>query len=206
AAVAGAAPYAPAPAQSSPTPSSSMPGAAAVLPADQFQAQTSGGPPSPTQEAMPLGAVGPPTWPTAFEDVIGYTLWPERYGQRLRGHGISDVLGAIFMSTGPWGANARFRGPRSADARTDSAADSPGGGPGKESADWPAPEIERSISLTTEQRAALEQLRSTINDAVDSIKAGCRDVADGTPVESIRAMQDALWAVRDAAILIRAPL
>jgi hypothetical protein len=154
---------------------------------------------------MPLGAVGPLTWPTAYEDVIGYTLWPERYSQRLLSHGIGDVLGAIFMSTGPWAANARLRGPRSADARTD-AADGPSGCPGKASTDWPASEIERSISLTADQRAALEQLRSAIGDAVEAIKAGCRDAAERTPVERIRAMQNSLWAVRDAAILIRAPL
>ncbi len=181
-----------------------MPGADAALPADQFQAHPL---PSPAaQEALPLGAVGPLTWPTAYEDVIGYTLWPQRYGQRLRSHGIGDVLGAIFMPAGPWAANARLRGPRSADARTAAAAEGTSGCPGKASTDWPASEIERSISLTAEQRAAMEQLRSAIGDAVGAIKAGCRDTSDLTPVERIRVMQDALWAVRDAAILIRAPL
>jgi hypothetical protein len=204
AAMAGAAASAPAEPSSSLT--RTMPGAEAALPTDQFQPQPSREPSSSAHEAMPLGAVGPMTWPTAFEDVIGYTFWPERYGQRLRGHGIGDVLGAIFMSTGAWGANARFTGRRSADARTDSAADSQSSCPGRASADWPTSAIERSISLTTEQRAALEQLHSTISDAVEAIKAGCRDVTNATPVERIRAMQDALWAVRDAAILIRAPL
>ena len=35
---------------------------------------------------------GPLTWPTAYEDVIGFTLWPSEYGERLRSHGIGDVL------------------------------------------------------------------------------------------------------------------
>jgi hypothetical protein len=206
AAMAGAAASAPASAEPSSPLTRTMPGAAAALPADQFQGQPSREGSSFAPEAMPLGAVGPLTWPTAFEDVIGYTFWPERYVQRLRGHGIGDVLGAIFTSTSPWGAHAHFRGPRSADAGTNSTTDSPSGCPGKVLADWPASEIERLMSLTTEQRAALEQLRATIDDAVEAIKASCRDVTDKTPVDRLRAMQDALWAVRDAAILIRTPL
>lgn len=206
AAISGAAVSAPTPSGASSPTSPPMPGAAAGLPSDQFQGRPPRESSPPALEPMPLGAVGPLTWPTAYEDVIGFALWPKRYGERLRSHGIGDVLGAIFMPTGPWAANARLRGPLSADARTAAAAEGTSGCPGKASTDWPASEIERSISLTAEQRAALEQLRSAIGDAVEAIKAGCRDAAERTPVERIRVMQDALWAVRDAAILIRAPL
>jgi hypothetical protein len=97
-------------------------------------------------------------------------------------------------------------GGRAGPTHTDTAIDGSSGCPGTASADWPASEIERSISLTTQQRAALEQFRSAIGDAVEAIKPGCRDAADQTPVQRMRAMQNALWAVRDAAILIRAPL
>ncbi len=34
--------------------------------------------------ASHLGMVGPLAWPTAYEDVIGFTLWPQQYGERLR--------------------------------------------------------------------------------------------------------------------------
>src|SRR6185312_8859598 len=44
----------------------------------------------------PLGTVGPLAWPGAFEDVIGYTLWPKQYGGRLGAHGIGDVLSTAF--------------------------------------------------------------------------------------------------------------
>ena len=27
-----------------------------------------------------LGTVGPLAWPTAYEDVVGFTLWPKEYG------------------------------------------------------------------------------------------------------------------------------
>jgi hypothetical protein len=206
AAISGAAVSAPAPPGASSPTSPPMPGAAAALPSDQFQGRPPRESSQPAPEPMPLGAVGPLTWPTAYEDVIGFALWPKRYGERLRSHGIGDVLGAIFMPTGPWAANARVNGPRSADARSDAAANGPSGCPGQASADWPTSEIERSMSLTSEQRAALDEFRAAIGEAVEAIKITCRDAADLTPVDRIRAMQDALWAVRDAAILIRAPL
>ncbi len=50
--------------------------------------------PAPSQAR--LGTVGPLAWPTAYEDVIGFTLWPKEYGERLRVHGIGDVLSTAF--------------------------------------------------------------------------------------------------------------
>ena len=47
-----------------------------------------------------LGTVGPLAWPTAYEDVVGFTLWPKEYAERLRVHGIGDVLAtALAPST-----------------------------------------------------------------------------------------------------------
>ena len=73
-----------------------LPGATPALPSDEFQARglhvQSG-----MRETLPLGAVGPFTWPTAYEDVIGFTLWPQAYGERFRVHGIGDVMSTIFL-------------------------------------------------------------------------------------------------------------
>jgi hypothetical protein len=72
--------------------------------------------------------------------------------------------------------------------------------------EWPASQLERSLNPSAAQRAALDQLKSAIGDGVVAIKSACRDPAAPTPVERLQAMQNTLWAVRDAAILIRAPL
>ena len=56
------------------------------------------------------------------------------------------------------------------------------------------------------QRGALDQFKTVLNDAVSSIKSTCRDDANLGPVERVRVMQNTLWAVHDAAQLIRAPL
>src|SRR5690349_2371853 len=34
-----------------------------------------------------LGSAGAPAWPTAYEDVLGFTFWPDDYAFRLRGRG-----------------------------------------------------------------------------------------------------------------------
>src|SRR5262249_1499756 len=74
------------------------------------------------------------------------------------------------------------------------------------STDWPATEIERSIDLTPVQRSALDQLKSTLGQAITSINAACRAPADLGRTGRLHAMQAMLWAVHDAALLIRAPL
>ena len=74
------------------------------------------------------------------------------------------------------------------------------------SADWPIAQIASAIELDDAQRGTLDQLKTALSDAVSSIKSTCRDDANLTPVERLRAMQNTLWAVHDAAQLIRAPL
>jgi LTXXQ motif family protein len=156
--------------------------------------------------ASHLGMAGPLTWPTAYEDVIGYTLWPQQYGERLRSHGIADVLGTVFVSPAALAAktdanNAQAKAGTGAAVATRACTNAKAA-----SGDWPAADIERSIELTPAQRSALDQLKTSLGAAVTSIASMCRDTADLSPVERLQAMQSTLWAVHDAALLIRAPL
>jgi hypothetical protein len=157
--------------------------------------------PAPSQAR--LGTVGPLAWPTAYEDVVGFTLWPREYGERLRVHGIGDLLSTAFA---PSAAIA---------ARTQQArAGDPNGAPlavtcgsvDLTANDWPIAQITSAIELNDVQRGALDQFKTALNDAVSSIKSTCRDDANLGPVERVRVMQNTLWAVHDAAQLIRAPL
>jgi hypothetical protein len=159
-----------------------------------------------------LGVVGPPAWPTAYEDVIGFTLWPKEYGQRLRAHGIGDVLATALAPAAS--IAARTRPNEVSQARADetngaSATDAPAASCGSvdlTSADWPIAEIEKAIEPNDAQRAALGRLKTALSDAVSSIKSACRNDTNLAPVERLRAMQNTLWAVHDAAQLVRAPL
>lgn len=156
-----------------------------------------GGAPQPSSH---LGLVGPLTWSSAFEDIIGTALWPDQYGERLRTHGIADVLGAAFIAPATLTAKAR------ADAGGTAIAAGTCSKAATASPDWPAAEIERATRFSADQRAALDQFKAAIGNAVTSIAATCRDTAALSPVERLQAMQATLWAVHDAAQLVRAPL
>ena len=155
-----------------------------------------------------LGVVGPPAWPSAYEDVIGFTLWPKDYGERLRVHGIGDVLGTAFAPSASLEARTRPLGAQQ--ARADATANAPVasacGSVDLTSTDWPISRITNTIELNDAQRGALDQLKTALSDAVATIKSSCRDDANQPPVERLRAMQNTLWVVHDAAQLIRAPL
>src|SRR5690242_6232271 len=46
-----------------------------------------------------LGRVGRAAWPNAYEDVVGFTFWPDDYASRLRARGfdvISDTITGRF--------------------------------------------------------------------------------------------------------------
>jgi LTXXQ motif family protein len=150
-----------------------------------------------------LGIVGPLAWPTAYEDVIGFTLWPKEYGERLRVHGIGDVLSTAFAPSSAIAARtqqARAGDPNSAPAPTAC------GSVDLTANDWPIAQITTTTELNESQRATLDQFKTALSDAVSSIKSTCRDDSNLAPVERLRAMQNTLWAVHDAAQLIRAPL
>jgi hypothetical protein len=178
--------------------------AALASPGDESQA---GAPESATDRAANhFGTVGPAAWPSAYADVIGYTLWPKDYGDRLRTHGIGDVLSTALAPIAAIEA-------RTKQARADEPnrrAVVPGavvcGGVDVTDADWPIAEIKSTTELDAAQNTALDQFRTSLSDAIGAIKATCHDDTNASPVERLRTMQNTLWAVHDAAQLIREPL
>lgn len=158
------------------------------------------------QPAGRLGTVGPLAWPSAYEDVIGFTLWPKDYGERLRTHGIGDVLSTALAPSAAIAARTRH-------ARADEPNQPPSpqgvsvcGSVDLTATDWPIAQIRSVVELDETQNAALDQFRTALSDAVASIKSTCRDDASLGPVERLRLMQNMLWAVHDASQTIRAPL
>jgi hypothetical protein len=139
---------------------------------------------------------------------MGFTLWPGEYGDRLRGHGIGDVMSAVLVPASTLMAELR---PALALARTDTKADSTSAGGGicnidPASEQWPASQIERSAQLNSVQQEALTEFKIAFRAAAASIKAACRDEASVPPAERLRAMQTTLWAIHDAVIGLRRPL
>lgn len=159
------------------------------------------------QEMVGLGIVGPATWPSAYEDVIGYTFWPNEYDAEYRQHGFGDIATAILAPP--------ERGPASADARrrpvtTGSAGAAPAN-PDCDDArvrnDWPKADIERTTDLNESQRNALDRLQTTINNAAKAVRAGaCQPVTAASPADRLEAAVQRLWAVQNASVVIRGAL
>ena len=155
-----------------------------------------------------LGWVGPPAWPTAYEDMLGFTFWPNEYAPRLRGRGFDVIADTI---------TGRFDLPRSL-ARTATTGSAVKDDSGNESSmgqcvdtgntetNWPSARIEQSVQLSGTQRVALEKAQAVVAQSIKNIKADCRAPAGFPPPERLRAFVQTLWAVRDAGISLRGPL
>jgi hypothetical protein len=147
-----------------------------------------------------LGWVGTAAWPSAYQDILTFTFWPAQNGQAIRGRGF-DLIAATVAGT-PSTKPRQVATTGSATAtRADACADS-------ENVDdkWPTDRIEKTLQLTAEQRAALDQLQQATAQAIKTIKVGCRDDTAWPAPARLDAMVQQLWAVRDAGIFIRAPL
>jgi hypothetical protein len=154
-----------------------------------------------------LGWVGPPAWPTGYEDLVGFTFWPDDYAPRLRGHGFDVIADTI---------TGRFDVPRPARTATTGAAvtnDADNelsvgrcGDSAKADSNWPAARIEQIMQLSDAEHAALENLQTTANQSVKTIRANCVGPAAGASPDRLRALVQTLWTVRDAGISMREPL
>ena len=162
-------------------------------------------PSSPTQ----LGLVGPFAWPRAYEDLVGYTLWPNDYAGSFRAHGFDVIADTV---EGNFDLDALSVGKTASSATNGTAvADSPGaanpcnlGAAAQD--DWPVARIEQVAQPTKAQQQALDKFRTAMSTAIKNLKADCRDSTALAPAERLQAMAQRLWAVRDAGIFVREPL
>jgi len=152
-----------------------------------------------------LGSAGAPAWPTAYEDVVGFTLWPDDYALRLRGRGFDVIADTI---------TGRFELPRvSARIATTGSAvtDAPsnngcGGEPVSDSQEsWPSGRIEQILQLSDAQHDALEKMQTAVTESANSLKADCLTAAT-SPSDRLKTLIQKIWAVRDAAISVQSPV
>src|SRR5262245_22846346 len=165
--------------------------------------------------AMQAAAAAPATPFNAYEDILGYALWPNDYAKRFWSRGYGDIMTSVMSPAALAAAAAQVderRGRRLASAR--SGAEATGsvtvaGMCGPQAADHvngPIDRIERTLELNAGQQLKLETLRAAAFEAVERGQAACRDALPLTPSDRLQAMLDALWAMRDADILFRTPL
>jgi len=140
--------------------------------------------------AEPSGWVGPLYWPHAADDLFDYDFGRPNADERFWAHGGPDLVDAIFMrsSTNPdWAAMCGSQHNDGANS-------------------WREP-IEKAVRPSEAQRRALDELASALVEASKAIEAACPAAdAPATPTRRLDAMTDRLWAMRQAVVLMRAPL
>jgi hypothetical protein len=156
--------------------------------------------------AAPMGQNGPSFWPQLSDDVFDYVFWPSGKDDRLWAYGYDDIVGGALRP--PANAPAPRRG-----ARATSVAAASGGAPtdcasqqGGASAGSLADRIEQTIQPNDEQRAKLATLRTALQRAFEYLDQACPADRPQTPTARLDAMEDRIWAGRQALLVVRAPL
>ena len=171
----------------------------------QAAAEASPNEPSSAAISRP-GWVGPPVWPSAFEDILGFALWADEYAPRLRGRGFDVIADTI---------SGRFESPRpTARTATTGAAvsDAPEGSvtrcddTSRIQDNWPAKRVEQILQLSDTQHDALEKLQAAANQSAKTISGNCGVPAALAPTDRLRTLVQTIWIVRDAGVSMRGPL
>jgi hypothetical protein len=153
-----------------------------------------------------LGRASPPAWPSAYEDVLGTTFWPDNYAQRLRGHGFNVIADTI---------TGRYENPRAPAliATTGSAVQSDSDASNAACQDrasaqdsWPAVRVGQTIQLSNAQHDALDNIQKAVTQSAKTIKGDCADTSALPAPDRLVALVQTLWTVRDAGMAVRAPL
>jgi hypothetical protein len=151
--------------------------------------------PPPSLMSLPLPPSLSPSWPTAspsvYADLLGYVLWPGDYADRLWTHGYGDIMNTLLAPAAAdpdQAAGMLQSGMCSAKAN--------------ELADQLIARTGALIVPTPEQQAALDELGSALGEAIDRGRAAVCTTS-GDP---LKRMQDGLWIMWDATLLMRPPL
>ncbi len=154
-----------------------------------------------------LGLAGPPAWASAYEDVLGFTFWPDDYAPRLRSRGfdvIADTISGHFdvpRRNDRVATTGTATGNDASNDRSKTHCDDPG-----TQAAWPASRVEQMLQLTDSEHEAVEKLQSAVIQSMKPIKSDCGASAELAPPERLGALVQTIWAVRDAGIFVRGPL
>jgi hypothetical protein len=154
-----------------------------------------------------LGRAGPAAWATAYEEVLGFALWPDDYGPQLRSRGFDVIADTITGRFDRMRAPTRVAttGAARSDSGNDVSAEQCSDAPSADDK-WPASRIEQALQLSDAQHATLNKLQLAANDAVKTIKSQCHLLGDLSPPDRLRALVQTLWVVRDGNLAVRAPL
>jgi LTXXQ motif family protein len=121
------------------------------------------------------------------EEFFGYVFSPASYETRFWAHGERDMIQAVFTK----GVN----GSPPDCSQT-----------GAERANPLIERLEQTTSPSEEQNSTLSDLRTALTKAYNQINATCREVNPLTPTARLKAMQERLFAIRNAGLSVRTSL
>jgi LTXXQ motif family protein len=160
------------------------------------------------------GALTPPAatvfWPDAPADLTDYLFFPKGKSDRFWSYGYGAIVEAAFATSDvddPRTMRSRrvADGDSAAAARTE-ADPAPPCDSAASDAEAAIARIEQAIEPSAQQREVLEKLRTALGQAVERIKATCPAAKPATIAQRLKAVQDRIWAMRDALLTIRLPL
>jgi hypothetical protein len=187
-------------------PAATVPAGAAAAAATATPAPVQGNPTDRPPASKPAYRGSPTFGPAAYTDAFAYVLTPARYDGAFWGRGYGDVVDAMFVANAADPAGKKSRRGRSAEPAN--AADS-AATPGCAEADNAGAlreQIERIVEPSEAQRPALDELGNALRLAAERVRTACRAEITGGPGARLDAMWRHLRALRQAVILVRAPL
>lgn len=158
------------------------------------------------------GWVGPLFWPFAYYDLYDYAFWGPAYGVSFWDYGYADLYAGIFAPYGydtlsgylpRYAAVARGRRGRPGDGGALAQICNADGG---EIAGIPAEQINASMTLTAEQRAALEQFANASVKGAQMVRATCPNEPALTAPARLGMMQQRIEAMLGAVDMLQPPL
>jgi hypothetical protein len=157
-----------------------------------------------------IAARSPLFWPQLADNVFDYVFWPSGNDDRFWAYGYNEIVeGALHPgSRESLRASASTRGRDDAQT-TGSVANTPSAcasQQGNESADSLIKHIESTVQPTEAQRSAMDNLRTAAQHAFDYFAKACPKTRPLTPTARLDAMEDRIWAARQALLIMRAPV
>ena len=146
-------------------------------------------------------------WPQLGDDVADYVFWPSGSDDHFWAHGYNDILmGALRPESRETRESARATTASAQTTGSANAAPACETLKGSETADSVTSRIESTIQPTDAQRAALNDLHGALQRAFDYVDKACAKAGVQTPTTRLDAMEDRIWAARQALLVTRAPL
>jgi hypothetical protein len=180
--------------------------------------------PSANAPSVNLDRAGPVFWPTASADLVEYVFLPKGKDDRFWAYGIGAIVDGAFTASDAddarvLQARASFRkgdlvkkeefankdGAMALPAKEPDSSAGLCGDEGKAIADGLIERISQTMQPREAQRALLEQIRTAVTQAVERIKAACPAAVPANPAERLKAIEDRIWAMRDALLTLRLP-